>query len=131
MLCYEDKYIRELSLWIISELGETTAKGFLEEVASQMKCGDPAIYFHSSEIVVCYGTVSDITAMLNSNDSIIKKYGVIAASKVYEKYPEIIKESINSEDSDVQEYSKTELRARVEIAQWHNSSNRKPKHESG
>lgn len=37
LLCYEDKCIRELSLWIISELGEETAEDFLEEVASQMK----------------------------------------------------------------------------------------------
>ena len=188
LLCYEDKCIRELSLWIISELGEETAEDFLEEVASQMKNGDPAIYFHSSEIVACYGTdkymddfmrifgffehsnakirglsmyrisqlndsrikeayaysvnnkilsdshekgllslihintltASDITAMLNSNDSIIRKYGVIAASKVYEKYPELIRESVNSEDSDVQEYSKSELQAIAEIEELHN-----------
>lgn len=43
-------------------------------------------------------TASDITAMLNSDDSIIRKYGVIAAAKVYEKYPEIIEESVNSEN---------------------------------
>ena len=195
LLCYEDKYIRELTLWIISELGETTAEGFLEEAASQMKSGDPAIYFHSSEIVACYGTdkymddfmrifeffehsndkirtlsmyrisqlivsrlkeaytysvnnkilsdshekgllslihintltSSDVKAMLNSGDSIIRKYGVIAAAKVYEKYPEIIKESVNSEDLDVREYSKTEVETIAEIARWRN---RNRKHES-
>lgn len=56
LLGYEDKYIRELTLWIISELGETTAKVFLEEAATQMNDDDPAIYYRSSEIVACYGT---------------------------------------------------------------------------
>ena len=74
-------------------------------------------------------TASDITAMLHSDDSIIRKYSVIAASKVYEKYPEIIKESVNSEDLDVQNYSKNEVRARDRIAQLHNQwRNRKRKH---
>ena len=45
---------------------------------------------------------------------------MIAAEKVYEKYPEIIKESVNSEDLDVQEYSKTKVQAIEEIARWHN-----------
>lgn len=184
LLCYEDKYIRQVTLWIISELGEP-AEDLLEEVASQMNNDDPFICYYSSEIVACYGTdkymddfmrvfrffehsnakirtlsmfniskltdsrmkeayaysvnnkilsdshekgllslmhintltASDITAMLNSDDSVIRKYGVIAASKVYEKYPEIIKESVNSEDLDVQDFSKTELQAKAKIAQ--------------
>lgn len=184
LLRYEDKYIRELTLWIISELGETTAKDFLEEAAIQMNDDNPAIYYRSSEIVACYGTdkymddfmrvfaffehsnakirdlsmfiisglserlkeayaysvsgkilgdshekgllslihintltASDITAMLNSDDSIIRKYGVIAAGKVYEKYPDIIQESVNSEDLDVQEYSKTRVAVEAKMAQ--------------
>lgn len=185
LLCYEDKYIRELALWIISELGEETAEDFLEEAASQMKDDDPAIYRWSSLIVACWGTdkymddfmrvfvffehsnakirrisirrisqltdscikeayaysvsnkilsashekgllslinintltASDITAMLHSDDSVTRKYGVIAALKVYEKYPEIIKESVNSEDIDVQHFSKTKLRLEAEMAQ--------------
>ena len=56
LLCYEDKYIRQLTLWIISELGEETAKDFLGEVASQMNDDDPVICHHASEIVACYGT---------------------------------------------------------------------------
>lgn len=59
----------------------------------------------------------DITDMINSDDNIIRKYGVIAASKVYEKYPEMIKESVNSEDLDVQDFSKTEVRARAKTVQ--------------
>ena len=74
-------------------------------------------------------TASDITAMLQSDDGVIRKYGVIAASKVYEKYPEIIKESVNSEDLDVQDYSKTEVKARAEMAQFRaRLRNRKRKH---
>ena len=71
-------------------------------------------------------TASDITAMLHSDDSIIRKYGVIAASEVYEKYPEIIKESVNSEDLDVQDYSKNVVQVKAEMAQWRvRLSNRK------
>lgn len=74
-------------------------------------------------------TASDITAMLKSDDSVIRKYGVIVASKVYEKYPEIINESVTSEDLDVQDYAKGEVRARDCIAQLHAQwRNRKPKH---
>ena len=69
-------------------------------------------------------TAFGITAMLHSDDSVIRKYGVIAASKVYEKYPEIINESVTSEDLDVQDYAKREVRARDRIAQldaqWRN-----------
>lgn len=188
LLGYENKNIRGLAIWIISELGKETAEGFLEEAASQMNDEDPVIYCYSSEIVACYGTgkymddfmrifvffehsndkirrisihrisllsdsrikeayaysvnkkilsashqkglsslihintltASDVTAMLNSDDSIIRKYGVIAASKVYEKYPYIIKESVNSEDLDVQHYSKTVVEVEAKMAQLRN-----------
>lgn len=184
LLCYEDKHIRQIALWIISELGEA-AKDLLEEVAAQMNDEDPLICYYSSEIVACIATdkymddfikvfaflehsntkirtlsmfiisklvdsriqeayvyavnnkilsdshekgllslinintltTSDITAMIHCDDSIIRKYGVIAASKLYEKYPEIIKESVNSEDLDVQDFSKTEVQAKAKIAQ--------------
>ena len=187
LLCYEDKRIRQITLWIISELGES-AKDLLEEVASQMNDDDPLICYYSSEIVACIATdkcmddfmrifvffehsnakirslsmfiisklsdsriqeayaysinnkilsdshekgllslinvntltTSDVTAMINSDDSVIRKYGVIAASMVYEKYPEIIKESVNSEDLDVQDFSKTEVQAKAKIAQLPN-----------
>lgn len=197
LLCCEDKLIRIIALWIISELGKETPKDFLGEAVSQMNDDDPAIYRWSSEIVAWYGTgkymddfmkifvfvehsnakirkvsmvrisqltdsrikeayaysvsnkilsdshekgllslirinkltASDITAMLHSDDSVTRKYGVIAASKVYEKYPEIINESVTSEDLDVQDYAKGEVRARDCIAQLHAQwRNRKPKH---
>lgn len=197
LLCYEDKLIRKIALWIISELESITAKDFLEEAAAQMNDDDPIICYYSCEIVAYYGTdkymddfmrvfdffehsnakirtlsmfnisrlndsrikeayaylvnnkilsdshekgllslihintltASDITAMLHSDDSVIRKYGVIAASKVYEKYPEIIKDSVNSEDSDVQNYSNDVVQVETEMdqlqAQWRN---RKRKH---
>ena len=56
LLCDEDKDIRALALWIISELGKETPKDFLGEVVSQMNDDDPAIYRWSSEIVAWYGT---------------------------------------------------------------------------
>lgn len=56
LLCYEDKLIRKIALWIVSELGSATAKNFLEEAATQMNDDDPAIYLWASEIVACCGT---------------------------------------------------------------------------
>ncbi len=185
LLCYEDKHIRQIALWIISELGKD-AENLLGEVVSQMDDVDPFICYYSSEIVACIATDkymddfmkvftffdhpnakirtlimfiistladsriqeaytysinnkilgdshekglsflmnvnslsnSDITALVNSHDSVIRKYGVIIASKVYEKYPEIIKDSVNSEDLDVQVFSKTEVQAKAKIAQF-------------
>lgn len=184
LLSYEDKDIKALALWIISELGKT-ATDLLGEVVSQMNDDDPIICYYSSEMAAFYGTdkymddfmrvfgffehsnakirtlsmsiisrlsasriqeaytylvnnkilgdshekgllslihintltPSDITAMITSDDSIIRKYGVIAARKVYEKYPKIIKESVNSEDLDVQDFSKTTVQAKAETAQ--------------
>lgn len=196
LLCNENKLIRKISLWIISELGRT-AIDFLEEVVPQMNDDDPVICYYASEMVACYATdkymddfmrvfaffehsnpkirrlsmrnisnltdsrikeayaysvnnknlsdshekgllslinintltISDITAMLNSDDGVIRKYGVIAASKVYEKYPEIIKESVNSEDLDVRHYSEIKVRVEAEMAQlMAQLRNRKRKH---
>lgn len=65
-------------------------------------------------------SASDITAMINSDDSVIRKYGVIAASRVYERHPGLIEESVKSEDSDVQDFSKNEVRAKAKIARQPN-----------
>lgn len=184
LLRNEDKYIRQIALWIISELGET-AEDLLEEVVVQLNDDDPLICYYSSEIVACIATdkymddfmkvfgffehfnpeirtlsmfiistlsdsriqeaytysvsnkilggshekgllsltdvnsltASDITAMVNSDDSVIRKYGVIAASKVCEKYPEIVTEAVNSEDADVKEFARAEMQAKVKISQ--------------
>ena len=56
LLSNEDKDIRALALWIVSELGAAAAENFLEEAASQMNGDDPAIYRCSSEIVAFWGT---------------------------------------------------------------------------
>lgn len=189
LLRCEDKCIRQITLWIISELGNTASE-LLEEVVTQMNDEDSLICYYSSEIVAgiatdkymedfmrVFGlfehsnakirtlsmflistlgdsriqeayayslnnkilsdshkkgllslinvntvTVSDITAMINSEDSVIRKYGVIAASKVYHKYPEIIQKSVDSEDLDVQDFSKDQMHAMDKIAQlpFHN-----------
>ncbi len=192
LLRCEDKYIKGLALWIISELARAVPRDFLEEAASLMSEEDPVIYFHSSEIIAWYGrhkymddfmrifmffehpdakirrmsmyrisqlsdsrlkeayaysvsnkilgdshekglvslmhintlTASDIRTMLNSGDSIIRKYGAIAVLKVYKKYPELIREFVNSEDADVREYIKPKLAVEAESAlrraQWRN-----------
>lgn len=55
---------------------------------------------------------ADIMKMLNSNNSIKRKFAIIMAGKVYYKYPEIINKSIFNEDEDIRYYS--ELKMKVE-----------------
>lgn len=185
LLCCENKRIKQLALWIVTELGKT-AKDLLEDVVAQMNDSDPYVCYYSSKIVACYGTdkymddfmrifsffehpnaeirvlsmfvvsdlsdfqtkkaydylinnrvlddshkrgllalinaniltTSEVIAMINDSDSIIRKYGIIAAAKVYKKHPEIIKESVNSKDFDVQDFSRREERGQAAVAQW-------------
>jgi len=51
-------------------------------------------------------TSSEITQMMDSDDAIIRKYGIIGATKLYKKYPQIISEAVNAHDLDVREFSK-------------------------
>jgi len=66
-------------------------------------------------------TACDITQMISSDDAVIRKYGAIVAEKLYKKYPEIINEALNSEDSDVREFSGTIVDAKNESAQYFNN----------
>ena len=112
--------IRTLSMYIISQLNDSRIKEAYAYSVNNKILSDSHEKGLLSLIHINTLTSSDITAMLNSDDSVIRKYGVIAASKVYEKYPEIIRESVNSEDLDVEEYSKSELRAKAKIEELHN-----------
>ena len=109
--------IRTLSMHRISRLNDSRIKEAYAYSVNNKILSDSHEKGLLSLIHINTLTDSDITAMLHSDDSIIRKYGIIAASKVYEKYPEIIKESVNSEDLDVQDYSKKEVWARDKIAQ--------------
>ena len=179
LLQYKDKYIRQVVLWIITELGEE-CKELLKDVSCQIDDEDPIIFYYSAEIIANYATdefmddfmkvfaflehtnqrirslamfiisklsesrirkayfyslnsnvlssvqkkgiitlmnyntipVSGIYEMINSSDSVIRKYGVIIASKVYELHPEIIKSSVASDDLDVKEFSEYEIRGK-------------------
>ncbi len=64
---------------------------------------------------------SEIMYMINSDDDIIRKYGIIAASRLYEKYPEIINEAVNADDLDVREFSRGQIKAADATAQYHRS----------
>ena len=50
--------------------------------------------------------LSEITQMVVSDIAIIRKYGIIAAKKLYKKYPQIINEAVNNADEDVRGFSK-------------------------
>ena len=122
---------RSLSMFIISRLSASRMQEAYTYSVNNKILGDSHEKGLLSLIHVNTLTPSDITAMIHSDDSIIRKYGVIAARKVYEKYPEIIEESVNSEDLDVQHFSKTEVQAKAKTAQLLNRSrkhkSRKPK----
>ena len=124
--------IRKVSMVRISQLNDSRIKEAYAYSVNNKILSDSHEKGLLSLIHINTLTDSDITAMLHSDDSVIRKYGIIAASKVYEKYPEIINESVNSEDLDVQDYSKGEVRARDSIAQlhaqWAQRRNRKRKH---
>ena len=109
--------IRTLSMFIISRLSDSR----IQEAYSYSVNNKILSSSHEKGLVSLMNvntlTASDITAMIDSDDFIIRKYGVIAASRVYEKYPEIMKKSVNSEDSDVRDFSKDEVQAKAEIAQ--------------
>lgn len=109
--------IRTLSMFIISRLSDSR----IQEAYSYSVNNKILSSSHEKGLVSLMNvntlTATGITAMIDSDDFIIRKYGVIAASRVYEKYPEIMKKSVNSEDSDVRDFSKDEVQAKAEIAQ--------------
>lgn len=121
---HPNAHIRRLSMCRISQLSDSRLKEAYAYSVSNKILGDSHEKGLVSLMHINTLTVSDIRTMLNSDDSITRKYGVMIAAKVYEKYPELIRESVKSEDADVQDYSKTELAARAEIAllhaQWRN-----------
>jgi len=60
-------------------------------------------------------TADDITNMINDEDAIVRKYGIIIAGKLYDKYADIINEAVNSNDLDIREYSELTIRASAEF----------------
>ncbi|MDR2889976.1 MAG: hypothetical protein LBV33_09110 [Lachnospiraceae bacterium] len=61
-------------------------------------------------------TASSVTMMINADDALIRKYGAIAAVKLYKKYPGIINEGVHSDDFDIKELSRTVVQAKAEEA---------------
>ena len=66
-------------------------------------------------------TPTEITQMIESDDVIIRKYGIIAATKLYKKYPQIINEAINAQDLDVREFSKIVVGAKSKSSRLMNT----------
>lgn len=78
------RHLREAYKWLVSKntLNESHKKGLLSLI-------------HMNAL-----TTSAVTDMINSDDDIIRKYGAIAASKLYESNPEIINGAVDAEDLD-------------------------------
>ena len=58
---------------------------------------------------------SEINRMIDDNNAIVRKYGIIIAKKLYKKYPRIIIEAVNNQDSDVKEFSKIVIKVKLEM----------------
>lgn len=71
--------------------------------------------------------LSEITKMIDSDDAVIRKYGVIIAEKLYKKYPQIINEAVNVQDLDISEFSKIVVETKIQLGQL--ISNEKSLHE--
>jgi hypothetical protein len=176
---FENKDIRQVAIWITSELGRNGID-LLKEVVTQVNDADPHIRFWAMEIVAHFAfgeyfdefikvisylehsdqkirrsvmliisglsgsriheacvylanknilsdshkkgllslvdvnalTPPEITHMIESDDAIIRKYGIVAARKLYKKYPQIIDEAMNAQDLDVREFSKIAVGAK-------------------
>lgn len=170
----ENKTIRQIAIWITSELGEKENTDLMKEIAMLMNDDDTYIRYQALQIVAHYAngeyfddfirvfsfledsnqkirtlvmyilsvlsgqrihkayrylenkeiynnshkkgllslinvhvlTPSEITQMINSDDAITRKYGIIAAAKLYKKFPQILNEAVNAKDSDVKEFAK-------------------------
>lgn len=109
--------IRTLSMFIISELADSRIQEAYAYSAGSKILSDSHEKGLLSLRDVNTLTTSDIKAMINSDDGVIRKYGVIAASRVCGRYPELIRESVNSEDKDIQVFSETRVRAKAKTAQ--------------
>ena len=57
-------------------------------------------------------TSSAIVQMVSNSDAIIRKYGIIAAAKLFDKYPQLIIGATNDGDLDIREFSKQVLRVK-------------------
>lgn len=108
--------IRTLSMFILSRLSDSRIQEAYTYLVNSRIPGGSHEKGLLSLINVNTLTHSDITSMLDSADGIIRKYGIIAASRVYEKYPELVEKSVDSTDSDVRDFAKDEMLARAEIS---------------
>lgn len=61
---------------------------------------------------------ADIMNMLDNDDPIKRKFAVITAEKVYDKYPEIIHNAILNEDEDIRYHSEVIMRAEKTYNRW-------------
>ncbi len=58
---------------------------------------------------------SQILDGLYCDDALIRKYSIIAAEKLYKKYPYIINEAINHQDLDISKYSKNRMESNKKL----------------
>lgn len=57
-------------------------------------------------------TYEQVLMMINSDEPLSRKYGVIAAKRLYNRYPDLINEAMISDDQDIVKFSK-------EVAEMH------------
>ena len=101
-----DEVIRNLVMRLVSNTDRLTFK----IIANTIKQNDSRLKLHYEGIskLVDIEKVSpeQVILMLNDNEKLNRKYGVIMAKKLYKKYPSIIHEYVDSEDLDISRFSK-------------------------
>ncbi len=115
---HPDFKIRKYAIFLISNLS-------IEIVHKAYECPDNQNILNDSHkkgllslVHMDNLTATEITDMLNSDDDVIRRYGIIAATKLYEKYPEIVKEAVNADDLHVQEQARVIMQAKAKRDQY-------------
>lgn len=113
---HSNQKIRQLVMFLISNLSSSRIQEAYEHSINKKSFNSPHEKGLYSLINFNNLTSPEVGAMINNDDAIIRKYGIIVARKLYDKYPEIINKSVNHQDLDIQVFSKDEVRAKTKSA---------------
>jgi HEAT repeat protein len=97
--------IRNLAMFLLSNANAEQLR-----VGSQIfKASDPNKSVHEEGLSVLLegelATSEKILKMINDNDALVRKYGVIASKRLLKKFPTLIEDASSSSDSDVAKFA--------------------------
>ena len=111
LLEHADPVLRQLTILRISGLSKDRIQDAYGYMVNRKGYDDHEkgllALLHIDEI-----TPLEVTQMINSDKVLDRKYGIAIARKLYRKYPQIIHDAVNHQDSDVSEFAKVDISAR-------------------